>query len=64
MRTQINIICNILVRFTPMLAAFFMMPFIIKTVGKDAFGVWVLASSFVGIAVVFDLGFVTRRKKR
>lgn len=63
MRTQINIICNILVRFTPMLAAFFMMPFIIKTVGKDAFGAWVLASSFVGIAVVFDLGFCYTQEK-
>ncbi len=48
---------NTVVRFIPLLAAFFVIPFVINTIGKEAYGAWAILGSFIGIAVVFDLGF-------
>ena len=44
-----NIIINSLI-------GFFMMPFMIRYLGDDAYGVWILIVSLVGYGIIFDMG--------
>lgn len=55
--TLVNIISNTIVRFIPMLAAFFLVPFVLRYTGKEIFGAWAIIGSFVGMSIMFDLGF-------
>lgn len=55
--TLLNIISNTTIRFLPLMASFFLIPYILGYVGKEVYGAWAILGAFVGMAPVFNLGF-------
>jgi O-antigen/teichoic acid export membrane protein len=51
-----NVVWNLIGGVAPMLVAVFSIPFLIRELGKERFGVLALAWALVGYASVFDLG--------
>ncbi|MCD6459062.1 oligosaccharide flippase family protein, partial [bacterium] len=60
----INIFSNSIIRFIPLFTSFFLIPFIIGYIGKEAYGAWAILGAFLGIASVFKfgLGFVLEKE--
>ncbi|OPY61755.1 MAG: putative membrane protein EpsK [Pelotomaculum sp. PtaU1.Bin065] len=54
-----NVISNWLAYFVNIVISFFMMPFIIKSLGDTRYGIWVLIGSLTGYLGLFDLGIAT-----
>lgn len=59
-----NTLASLFTPFLPLVISFFMMPFIINHIGRDAFGVWALSLSLVGYAGLLDMGFMQTTVKR
>ena len=58
-----NTVFNAIGRFGSMVLSLFMMPYIVGTVGKEAFGLWALLYATTDFARLFDLGIATAYMK-
>lgn len=55
-RLAINVVMNWAAMAVNMVVPFFLMPYVVKHLGKDGYGVWVLAVGVVGYLNLLDLG--------
>jgi O-antigen/teichoic acid export membrane protein len=59
-----NIIASFAATFIPLVAGFFITPFIIHRLGDSVYGIWVLSLSLVGFSCMLDLGLSLTVYKR
>lgn len=52
-----NTLWNLMGRMVPIFAAFFLVPYILNRIGKEAFGVWTLSFILTNYTGLLDLGF-------
>lgn len=62
-RTALNLVSNYAGSLSSMTVLLFLTPVIIKSLGTDEFGLWVLAFSVMGIFGLLDLGLLTSTVK-
>jgi len=55
-RILVNVLTNYAGKFVLLGTWFFLTPFILRQIGASAYGVWILAGSFVSYGSLFDLG--------
>ena len=59
-----NSLYSLIIPILPLAINFFLMPFMIRRLGKEAFGLWALCLSITGYAGLLDLGFMQTVVKR
>lgn len=55
-RLTVNTVSNLLRYAVSMVVAFFLTPFIVRTLGDASYGFWVLLMSFIGYAGILEIG--------
>ncbi len=55
-RLTLNAFSNLLRYFITIVAAFFLTPFVVKTLGNEFYGFWTILLSFVGYAGILEFG--------
>ncbi|MEZ6142514.1 MAG: hypothetical protein R3B84_18295 [Zavarzinella sp.] len=66
-RIAVSVLSNWLVLFATIASSFFLMPFLIRQLGSDKYGAWVMVESFLAYLMIFDIGiaaFIVRHVAR